>query len=198
LNDALSAGSLVFNNPNDRVNFEKIYNGEPINGHTVSLSSELLSLLASLLAGGPLALMNLYRFPHGGPHGRLINNGNVLCDAVDIASYRGIKVHLTPPSSAIQVVSQIISNIPSGRFDIGYPRPMGGPTGFNPAQDVFFSVPDVETAYLCFHGHIARTLGQMLQPAQNAIRAAQAAIHATIATQYPDGLDHLHINVTRP
>lgn len=195
--DSTRNGNLIFNNPKDLINFNKIYRGEPVAGNHVRLSSELLALLAKLLKGGPLAVLSLYRYPKGGPHGRFLGKGQVLCDAVDIAGYRRMPVSLLSPSTAIQVVTQALANFPSGRFRIGFPRPVGGPNGFNAKQDVFFPVPDQATAQQCWDGTIAMGLDQMLQPARDAVRAAEVASHATFAAQFPDGLDHLHVGIDR-
>ena len=71
----------------------------------------------------------------------------------------------------------------------------------DPPRDVFFSVPDLATAAMCWDGSITRRLDEMLNTepdrAQNNIRAAMRASRARFHVMYPDGVDHLHINVTK-
>jgi hypothetical protein len=103
-------------------------------------------------------------------------------------------VVLNIPANAIRVVSSLIGNFPPGKYDLGFPRPVGGPSGFDPAHDVFFSVPDKATALACWQGKISRSLDQMLEPARTAIRAAMSGNpRAVFAIIYPDGLNHLHV-----
>jgi hypothetical protein len=130
-----------------------------------------------------------------GQHGVVIDN-HVTCKAVDIQGYRGVPVRLRPRDIAINVVCAILSQFPEGQFDIGFPRPVGGLTGFNPDDDVFFPVPDLATAGRCFNGTISLPLSAMLQPAQDRVRMAMSP-RAHFRVLFPDGLNHLHVAVTR-
>ncbi len=94
---------------------------------------------------------------------------------------------------AFAVVANLIRNFGPGNYDLGFPRPVGGPTGSDPSQDVFFAVPDLLTASLCFQGRISRTIGQMLEPAKTEIWAAMGSSSGKFPIMYPDGLNHLHV-----
>jgi hypothetical protein len=86
---------------------------------------------------------------------------------------------------------------PKGDYDIGFPRPVGGPTGFDPKHDVFFSVPDLDAARKCSDKKSGGPLTSMLQPARSKVADAMRQSKATFHVFYPDGLNHLHVNVTK-
>ncbi len=161
---------------------------------TVSIDPQIVNLLNNLLVFGNVNVMSLLR--RGQSQHGVVNGNRVTCKAVDIQGYRGIPVQLRDKVMAINVVCSILERFPEGQFDIGFPRPVGGPTGFNPADDVFFPVPDLATAQLCWEGRISRSLSQMLQPAQGRVRMAMSP-QARFRVLYPDGLNHLHVSVTR-
>lgn len=203
LKAALASGRLILNNPTDVTTFPAICAGRQIDAQTgapVHYATELIRLLDSLLSGGQLQIMSLYRpsfmkdgrLVTQGPHGE-IQGGSMVVRAVDVAGYAGRPVNLVPRTDAISVVANLIRNFGPGNFDLGFPRPVGGPTGFDPTQDVFFAVPDVLTAAQCFAGKISRTLAQMLEPAQTEIRAAIGSSGGKFPIMYPDGLNHLHV-----
>jgi hypothetical protein len=203
LKTALSSGRLILNNPTDAITFPAICAGRQIDAQTglpVHYAPELIRLLDSLLAGGQLRVMSLYRPSYmkdgklmtQGPHGE-VQGTSMVVRAVDVAGYGGRSVTLTPRADAISVVANLIRNFGPGNYDLGFPRPVGGPTGFDPSQDIFFAVPDLLTASLCFQGRISRTLGQMLEPAQTEVRAAMGSSSGKFPIMYPDGLNHLHV-----
>lgn len=161
---------------------------------TQALDPLIVSLMNNLLTFGSLDVMSLLR--RGQSQHGVVSGSLVTCKAIDIQGYRGIPVRLQPREVAINVVCSILQRFPDGQFDLGFPRPVGGPTGFSPADDVFFSVPDLATAQQCWNGTISRSLSQMLQPAQDRVRMAMAG-RARFRVLYPDGLNHLHISVTR-
>ncbi len=161
---------------------------------TRALDPLIVNLMNNLLTFGTLDVLSLLR-PGQSQHGVVAGN-HVTCRAIDVQGYRGVPVRLHPPAMAINVVCWILERFPDGQFDLGFPRPVGGPTGFNPPDDVFFAVPDLETAQQCWNGTISRALGQMLQPAQDRVRMAMSP-RARFRILYPDGLNHLHISVTR-
>ena len=130
-----------------------------------------------------------------GPHGEKDASGVVVCRAVDISSFRGASVTLTDRGKAIDVVTSLLKNFPAGSYDLGFPRPVGGPSGFDPSSDVFFSVPNVETAGRCYAGSIALPLATMLEPARSAVTTAMAHSAGDFKLLYPDGLNHLHVKV---
>jgi hypothetical protein len=74
---------------------------------------------------------------------------------------------------------------------------VGGANGFAPADDGFFAVPDQATAQLCWDGRISRPLSAMMTPAREDVRSAMARARGTFNTLYPDGLNHLHVSVTK-
>jgi hypothetical protein len=161
---------------------------------TISIDPLIVSLLDNLLVFGNVNVMSLLR--RGASQHGVVSGNHVTCKAVDIQGYRGIPVQLRPTDLAIGVVCSILARFPEGQFDIGFPRPVGGATGFDPADDVFFAVPDLATAQQCWDGRITRTLSQMLQPAQDRVRMAMSPV-ARFRLLYPDGLNHLHVSVTR-
>jgi hypothetical protein len=186
---ALDDGSLTINHGDADV-IRAVAGGSA----TISIDPLIVSLLDNLLVFGNVNVMSLLR--RGASQHGVVEGNHVTCKAVDIQGYRGIPVQLRPTDLAIGVVCAILARFPEGQFDIGFPRPVGGPTGFNPADDVFFAVPDLATAQQCWDGRISRTLSQMLQPAQDRVRMAMAPA-ARFRTLYPDGLNHLHVSVTR-
>ncbi|MGI8638354.1 MAG: hypothetical protein ACR2MG_00140 [Pyrinomonadaceae bacterium] len=161
---------------------------------TISIDPQIVNLLNNLLMFGNLDIMSLLR--RGQSQHGVVSGNHVTCKAVDIQGYRGIPVRLRPKDVAINVVCLILARFPEGQFDLGFPRPVGGATGFHPPDDVFFSVPDVATAQQCWDGTISRSLNQMLQPAQDRVRLAMPA-NTRFRILYPDGLNHLHVSVTR-
>lgn len=161
---------------------------------TISIDPQIVNLLNNLLMFGNVNVMSLLR--RGQSQHGVVSGNHVTCKAVDIQGYRGIPVQLRPRETAINVVCAILARFPDGQFDLGFPRPVGGATGFNPSDDVFFSVPDLATAQQCWNGTISRSLSQMLQPAQDRVRMAMSP-RARFRILYPDGLNHLHVSVTR-
>ena len=161
---------------------------------TVSIDPQIVNLLNNLLVFGNVNVMSLLR--RGQSQHGVVNGNRVTCKAVDIQGYRGIPVQLRDKVMAINVVCSILERFPEGQFDIGFPRPVGGPTGFNPADDVFFPVPDLATATAVLGRQgSSRSLSQMLQPAQGRVRMAMSP-QARFRVLYPDGLNHLHVSVT--
>lgn len=185
----LEDGSLTIN-PGDANVIRQAVAGSA----TVSIHPQIVNLLNNLMVFGNVNVMSLLR--HGQSQHGVVNGNHVTCKAVDIQGYRGIPVQLRPKDMAINVVCAILSQFPEGQFDIGFPRPVGGPTGLNPADDVFFPVPDLATAQQCWNGTISRSLSQMLQPSQDRVRMAMSP-RAQFRVLYPDGLNHLHVSVTR-
>jgi len=186
----LDDGSLTINRGDARV-----IRDAAAGSATVAIDPQIVNLLNNLMVFGNVNVMSLLR--RGQSQHGVVSGSLVTCKAVDIQGYRGIPVQLQPRDVAINVVCSILERFPEGQFDIGFPRPVGGPTGFNPADDVFFSVPDLATAQKCWDGTISRSLSQMLQPAQDRVRMAMAASRARFRILYPDGLNHLHVSVTR-
>src|SRR6266508_1087311 len=169
----LDDGSLTINRGDARV-----IRDAAAGSATVAIDPQIVNLLNNLMVFGNVSVMSLLR--RGQSQHGVVSGNRVTCKAVDIQGYRSILVRF-----------------PEGRFDIGYPRPVGGATGFNAADDVFSSVPDLATAQQCWDGTISRSLSQMLQPAQDRVRMAMAGSRARFRVLYPDGLNHLHVSVTR-
>ena len=186
----LDDGSLTINRGDARV-----IRDAAAGSATVAIDPQIVNLLNNLMVFGNVNVMSLLR--RGQSQHGVVNGNRVTCKAVDIQGYRSIPVQLQPRDVAINVVCSILERFPEGQFDIGFPRPVGGATGFNPADDVFFSVPDLATAQQCWDGTISRSLSQMSQPAQDRVRMAMAASRARFRILYPDGLNHLHVSVTR-
>jgi hypothetical protein len=175
---------------------------DSINGsRTIIVNDAIVRLLASFAAAGTVDVLSMYR--RGASQHGVVDGTRVLVNAIDISGIGGTLVdfnRLSKPEM-VRLVAAMIRLLPSADFDLGFPRPVGGPTGFNPAQDVFFSVPDQATAQMCWDGTISRRLADMLNTdpprAQDNIRAAMRASRGTFHVMYPDGNNHLHINVTR-
>jgi hypothetical protein len=62
---------------------------------------------------------------------------------------------------------------------------------------VFFNVPDHATAQKCFDGTIALPLSAMRQHARDLVTQAMRQSRATFHALFPDGLNHLHVSVTK-
>ena len=194
LSRMIQNGQVTFNQTADQRAVAAIAKGEPVAGHRVGLTTGLQKLLIALGTKGKVNIMSLYRYGQG-PHGVIQPDGSAICQGVDIAGFNGKPVTLGNKSEAIRVVQDIIGSFPVGRYDLGFPRPVGGPTGFDPPSDVFFPVRNLETARKCFDGKIALSISVMLQPAQDKIKEAMGKTPAFFPIMYPDGLNHLHIKV---
>lgn len=192
--NAMMSGRLEFVNQIDKRVIQHLARGERVGGEKVVVTEPVQNLLLALLNGGTVKVMSLYRNIRGGPHGER-QNGEVICSAVDISAYAGLPVELGNRDRVIRVVANLIRHFPAATYDLGFPRPVGGATGYNAAQDVFFPVTDLHTAQLCFLGRISRQMNQMLQPARTQIQQAMSGSAGTFGTLYPDGLNHLHIKV---
>jgi hypothetical protein len=188
--DFTGTGRLRFLNPTDITELHNIADGRS----KVRLSDGLSNLLFALLDNGPLGVLSMIRTSKGGPHG-IVGRSGILCTAVDFSAFQGTPVSLADRDSAIDVVTSLIRAFPAGSYDLGFPRPVGGATGFDPASDVFFPVRDLETAGRCFAGTIALPLSAMLEPARTKIGAAIAASSGRFNLLFPDGLNHLHVKV---
>lgn len=160
----------------------------------------MVEFLLSLLQGGELEIMQLLGEGNGA-HG-LKQDGHVEVWAVDIAGYCGTKVRVEPAPACIEVVAKLIENFPPGHFDIGYPRPTKEDQPVKPHLDVFFAVDTQEKAWKCWKetgwGGSPGGLNTMLSPAKERIKTAVAGCKATIHSHFADGLNHLHVQVTKP
>jgi hypothetical protein len=193
-------GKLTFVKSEDKANFEAIRDGKKIGGKIVQLSDELVEFFNDLLADGKVHLLSLYRY-HASMHGEVMPDGTVVCRAVDIAAYGGSPLNLEaglPAETIIQTMVRIIDHLPATTCQIGFPRPRrtydtSDSTDFIPNLDVFFPVPDEDTAKLCLSGHIGRGRGQLKEPAKTRIVPALARAEGrgtTFKAMYPDGKDH--------
>jgi hypothetical protein len=162
---------------------------------TLAIADEIVQLLNNLLVFGELDVMSMLR--RGQSQHGVVDGSRVICKAVDIQGYRNIPVRLRPPATVINLIAEILQRFPAGQFDLGFPRPVGGATGFNPTDDVFFPVPDLDTAGKCWAGTISRPLSAMMQPARDRISMAMGLSRGTFNVFYPDGLNHLHVSVTK-
>lgn len=161
---------------------------------TVGVDPVIIDLLAALLRRGSVGVLSLLR-PGQEQHG-VQEGGKMIAKAVDLNMFQGRNVVSTGGDALVSVVSDMLTLFPDGDFDLGFPRPVGG-HGFDHNFDVFFVVDDQATADACFAGKIARTLSQMLQPARDSVSTAMQACDATFHLLFPDGLDHLHVGLTR-
>jgi hypothetical protein len=166
-------------------------------GHILRASPELIALLAGLLGvNGRMTIMSLFRY-HQGPHGEPQPDGSAVGRAVDIMAYGGYDIHLKTPSNAkaaIAGVAEVISNLPSGRYTLGLPRPGGG-ARMDPPNDVFLPVTSLDQVSKSpGRGVFKRDLELVREPAQAALRKAfEGNPAARIQFMYPDGVDHIHI-----
>lgn len=194
---AMNNGQLIFPQPGDVRALNHIANGERIGGDVVRLNQALIDLLAALSAAGTVNVMSLYRRGEG-PHGKIGGNGEITCRAVDIQAFGGLPIGINNRVNAVRVVANLIRLFPVGNsYDIGFPRPVGGLTGHSPEHDVFFPVPNEETARRCFAGTISLPMRDMLEPARTQIRQAMSSSGADFRLKYPDGLNHIHIKAYR-
>ena len=187
---ALDDGTLHINRGDANV-IRAVANGSA----TLGIDDLIVQLLNNLLMFGDVDVMSMLRRGQS-QHGVVVGS-RVICKAVDIQGYRGIPVRLRPRETVINLIAEILQRFPAGQFDLGFPRPVGGATGFHPADDVFFSVPDQATAQQCWDGTISRPLSAMLQPARDRISMAMGLSPGTFNVMYPDGLNHLHVSVTK-
>jgi hypothetical protein len=170
---------------------------DSINGsQTVVVDQSIIELLAALLRQGSLEVLSLLR--RGESQHGVVQGNQVICKAVDISGFAGTQIISNDPADRlIDLICRILSNFPDSDLDIGFPRPVGGPTGFDPTHDVFFNVPDQATAQKCFDGTIALPLNAMRQPARDLVGQAMRQSRATFHALFPDGLNHLHVSITK-
>ncbi len=218
----VEAGTLVFNNPNDLT----AMNDALAHRSNVQFHPELVDLLVALCKQGQVNVMSLIRVGQG-PHGvrftedqlaafrgALRTDAEIVCKAVDVAAYCGTPVTLSNKAAAIQVVCNLISHFPTGGYGLGFPRPEAGKSFpdetkkdkngkpvqhayFSAAQDVFFPVTNQATADAALNGSAVMGIGQMLQPAQSAVKSAMDTSGSVFPYTGPDGLNHLHIEAAR-
>jgi hypothetical protein len=159
---AVSGRRIVFNHPAHLRLVNDISAGR---APGISIAPELQHLLATLGSVGTVVVMSLFRRGQG-PHGVIQPDGSVVCRGVDITGFAGAPVTLSNPNAAIAVVTNLIANFPAGKYDLGFPRPVGGDNNFDASQDVFFPVPDAATVHQAFIGRAGRPMSAMLQPAR--------------------------------
>jgi hypothetical protein len=170
---------------------------DSINGsQTVVVDQAIIDLLAALLRQGSVDVLSLLR--RGESQHGVVQGSKVICKAVDISGFAGTQIISNDaPDRLIDLVCRILASFPDSDLDIGFPRPVGGPTGFDPSHDVFFNVPDQATAQKCFDGTITLPLSAMRHPAQGRVAQAMGQSRATFHLLFPDGLNHLHVSVTK-
>lgn len=168
-----------------------------INGsETVIIDPLIVEMLAALLRQGSVDVLSLVR--RGKSQHGIVQGNKVICKAVDFSGFGGVPVVSSgPPDRLMDVVCRMLSNFPECDLDVGFPRPKGGPTGFDPTHDVFFSVPDQATAQKCYDSTIALPLSAMLEPARGRVTQAMQQSRARFHVLYPDGLDHMHVALTQ-
>lgn len=168
---------------------------DSINGsQTVIVDQTIIELLAALLRVGSVNVMSLLR--RGESQHGVVEGNKVTCKAVDIQGFGGTPVISNdPPDRLIDLVCGMLSLFPASDLDVGFPRPVGGAT--DPTHDVFFNVPDQATAQKCWDGTISLPLSAMRQPARDRVTQAMRQSNATFHVLYPDGLNHLHVSVTK-
>jgi hypothetical protein len=169
---------------------------DSINGSkTTIVDPQIINLLAALLDVGDVDVMSLLR--RGQEQHGVVKGDQVFVKAVDISGFGGTAIISNDGARLVDLICSMLKLFPVGDYDIGFPRPVGGETGFDPKFDVFFPVPDLDAAYKCFHGKSGGPLSSMLQPARSKVAAAMRQSDATFHVFYPDGLNHMHVNVTK-
>jgi hypothetical protein len=169
---------------------------ESINGSkSIIVDQQIVDLLAALLDNGDVDVMSLLR--RGAAQHGVVQGDKVFVKAVDLSGFKGTPVISNDGQKLVDLICSMLKLFPKGDFDIGFPRPVGGETGFDPAHDVFFPVRDLAAAKKCWEGKAGGPLSEMLQPARSKVAAAMRQSDATFHVFFPDGLNHLHVNVTK-
>jgi hypothetical protein len=192
LRDAVASGRILFQNNEHRRLFFSALDGDSVNGHVAQLAPELQTVLA-VLARRSLTIMRTYTPADGArsPHAELHGNTQIV-RAVDIMEYAGGRLHWTVERETLIVnVTRLLSDLPATvRYNIGFVRPVGGPTGSDEAHDVFFHVPP-ERAAVAFNPDGSWGWGAMIEPPKSRVRLALAG--KTCDYVFPDGADHIHL-----
>jgi len=192
LRAAIDAGRMTFVTDERRQKFLTALNGDKVNGRTAQVSEELQTVLAVLSRHG-IKILRTYtpNDPPGSPHAEL--HGNIQIDrAVDVMEYAGGRLHWTVDRERlIANVIKLLSDLPpSAKYNIGFVRPVGGPTGSDVAHDVFFHVPP-DRAPAAFSPDGSWGWGAMIDPPKSRVRAALAGKVCDYV--FPDGSDHIHL-----
>ena len=169
---------------------------DSINGSkTIIVDQQIVDLLAAMLDEGDVDVMSLLR--RGQSQHGVVQGSQVFVKAVDLSGFKGTPVISNDGAKLVDLICSMLKLFPKGDYDIGFPRPVGGPTGFDPTHDVFFPVLDLDAARKCWDGLISGPLSSMLQPARSKVADAMRQSKATFHVFYPDGLNHLHVSVTK-
>jgi hypothetical protein len=179
----------------DQVADDRVLRDSVAGKGNVIVDAPIIELLEALLAVGNVGVLSLFRL-NAEQHG-VVEGNNVHVRAVDINSFRGKPVVSNGGASLVELVASMLRLFPESDLDIGFPRPVGGDEKFDASHDVFFQVKDKATAHRCFIGKIAFPLSSMLDPARGTVTTAMKANAARFHLLYPDGLDHVHVSITK-
>ncbi|HEX4807575.1 MAG TPA: hypothetical protein VH325_01515 [Bryobacteraceae bacterium] len=164
----------------------------------IIVAPEIIALLGSLLnaSSGQLHIMSMVR--RGESQHGVIQGSKVLARAIDIDAFDGRDIisEDSDKNRLIDIVSSIIRLMPAGSWDVGFPRPRGM-DGFYAPADVFFPVRTADEAQKAKAGTAGAPLKAMLPPARGIVAKAMLDSAADFCVMYPDGLNHMHLNVTR-
>ena len=221
--DAANSGRLTFVNPGrDRAQLSQLacLEDEPKPPLTLELLRTMDTLAQRSTPDKPLRLMSLFRALSPGrpsePHG----NGQ----AVDIAAYAGFEIRSANPQDCEEAIVAVIETLGAGAYRLGLPMPLGSePLPLQTPPDrradwPFFPPPLPEVHYdlgivmarLSNEGSLPRRLSPIILRWANARYASlsdiqsdrvRAAIEsaelrgANIHSLFPDGTNHLHLDV---
>jgi hypothetical protein len=204
---AFKDGRLIFNHPTDVASFPKICAGtqtDAVTGLPVHYAVELVRLLNGLLSGGQVQVLSMYRptelkngNAHGqGPHSE-IQKTAVVVRGVDVAWYGGSQyLYTVPKDQLIEGVKRLLIDLPTGQYDVGFVRPVGGQNGYagypgpyDPKLELFFPVPPARVA-AAFNPNESWGWSTMFEELRSDMRLAAAGKANYV---YPDGHNHVHL-----
>jgi hypothetical protein len=186
----VNQGRIDFVYPSRRTLFEKALDHDKIDGHIATFTPELEQLLIRLGRHGFKILRTIDPTGAPSPHGTIVGD-KLICRAVDVDTYFGQRFEYREPrTDVIAGVTRLLSDFPTGAtYDVGFVRPVGGATGFNPSMDIFFPVPESRVA-AAFKPDGSWGWGAMFDTVRPGIQAAAAG---KVKYVFPDGADHIHI-----
>jgi RHS repeat-associated protein len=192
----------------------------------VKVDSRVINLLVSLAEGTPegthVAVLSLFRPEENqSAHNFRVGNQRWVMGA-DVRSFGGSSIGLgsrkgsAPPANfdwgrAIASTRSAVSGMlsaASGRFELGFPRPIGG-SGWSPEHDIYFAVaPQGESAaaqgaaLALIVNHrpggcsTSACAGNMLDVGRNDVSAA-LKVNPSLQAGFgmPDGFDHVHFQI---
>ena len=167
--------------------------------HVIVLADAMYFVLAALSRLNTLSLMSMMRYDQG-PHGKFREDGTAVCSAMDIQAYAGLPINLINGrnvENTIAGIVKVIDNLSPGEFALGLTRPSPYPKGPPmPDKDVFLPMKTMNEMYKVgypLHNPTPQFVNK--KAAEDVNAALSRNSRARMNRMFPDGPDHLHLEV---